>query len=278
MHRTTIHTLFFGRIYSLFKSVQRRCNSFAFCLNSSEKDTVFACLFRDSMKSFKSSSWSFFSMEYGSIDSIKLNTSSYLLHTQRNICLFVPLFVSTIFPLKYLRYNSKEGKCALLTDKEGVLVNRLLSFFLKKAHPSPSKWPAKYDFISKGILLCHSGITGVTQSLYLLACDIMALLFLPVFSTILSMLPSGNSFFRISICSSVQKYMRLLFRVKIIKTPKNSNCKQKKSCYSRNSITNCIRFLNGFKKQISLCFSGQKFNLQRKFHNTNLTQIFETKK
>ena len=48
--------------------------------------------------------------------------------------------------------------------------------------------------------------------------------------------------------------------------------------YFRNSITNRICFLNSFKEQISLFFGRQKFNLQRKFHGTNLTQIFEITK
>src|SRR5690606_29609618 len=48
--------------------------------------------------------------------------------------------------------------------------------------------------------------------------------------------------------------------------------------YFRNGITNCIRFFNGLKKQISLFFGRQKFNLQCKFHNTNLLQIFEITK
>lgn len=48
--------------------------------------------------------------------------------------------------------------------------------------------------------------------------------------------------------------------------------------YFRNGITNRICFLNSFKEQISLFFGRQKFNLQRKFHGTNLTQIFETTK
>lgn len=48
--------------------------------------------------------------------------------------------------------------------------------------------------------------------------------------------------------------------------------------YFRNSITNRIRFFNSSQEQISLFFSGQKFNLQRKFHNTKIVQIFEITK
>jgi hypothetical protein len=47
---------------------------------------------------------------------------------------------------------------------------------------------------------------------------------------------------------------------------------------SLNSKKNINLNINGLKKQISLFFGRQKFNLQRKFHNTNLLQIFEITK
>ncbi len=60
-----------------------------------------------------------------------------------------------------------------------------------------------------------------------------------------------------------QKMVNFIVNFKWIKDLRFPRC-------FRYGVTNSICLLNGFNKQISLYFRGQKFNLQRKFHSTNI--------
>jgi len=219
---------FFSAIYIFFKDVHLSDKIFPKEIKLLGRDFDFPNLIRLSINSFKSFNCSLFSILYGITDRMKLYTSSNFLQLQRYICLLKPVLLIRIFPLKYFLYKFNVFKLHILTAMLGETLKLLFTpvLFANLAHPSPSKCPAKYILICKGVFLYQIFNLGNMNILSLFAFIFIADLLLPVSFIIESTLPIGKYLMRqsISFLSHIVLFS-LIYLCNINIIQKNQLCK-----------------------------------------------------